>query len=306
MIRSIVVVVLLMIMSQLVFAAEMRTWTDKTGKHKQVAEFVSLKNGKLLLRKENGKKISLAISQLSKADQKVAKDLAKKAASSSKKTQSSSRFKSPSLVNSVRAAPLRSNSMQNLRQVGIALNNYVSAMGRFPTQSTNKRDSKKGLSWRVAILPYLDENVLYGKFNKNEPWDSPTNIKLLRQMPSVFKSPGGSDEPGITNYLAVVSDRSIIVNGKRGSRMQDIRDGTSRTLLVVEADDSEAVEWTKPDDLEWDYDNPAQGLGGIWPGGQFLGVFADGHTQRLSVTIGNDGLIGIFTRNGGERVNLDN
>lgn len=306
MIRWIVIAILLGVTSQHGLAvAEMRTWTDKTGKHKQEAEFVSLENGKLLLRKKNGKKISLRVSQLSEADQKVAKSLARKASSANRKTQSS-RTNSPSLVNSVRAAPLRSNSLTNLRQIGIALMNHESALQRFPTQSTNKRDSKKGLSWRVAILPYLDESALYSKFNKNEPWDSPTNMKLLSQMPSVFRSPGGSEEPGMTNYLAVVSDRSVIVNGKRGTRLQDIRDGTSTTLLVVEADDSEAIEWTKPDDLEWDYDDPAKGLGGIWPGGQFLGVFADGHAQRLSVAMGNNGLIGIFTRNGRERVNLDN
>ena len=123
-------------------------------------------------------------------------------------------------------------------------------------------------------------------------------------MPDVFKSPGSSTESGWTNYLAVVGDDSIISTGKKGNGARNIRDGTSKTLLLVEVNDSEAAIWTKPDDYEWDRENPAAGLGGIWPA-QFIGAFADGRVQRINLSIGNDALNSLFTKSGGERYKLE-
>ena len=101
-----------------------------------------------------------------------------------------------------------------------------------------------------------------------------------------------------------MSDDSIIVDKKNGKRMRDVMDGTSRTMMIVEANDTEAVIWTKPDDYEFDVEDPSAGLGGIWPG-QFIGAFADGAVQRINLSVGNETIKAMFTRNGAERYSLE-
>jgi prepilin-type processing-associated H-X9-DG protein len=82
--------------------------------------------------------------------------------------------------------------------------------------------------------------------------------------------------------------------------MKEISDGTSNTILVVEADPDHSVIWTKPDDFEVDLENPARGLAS---GGQlFNAVFADGHVEALEGSMNSKTLRAMFTRDGGERI----
>ena len=46
--------------------------------------------------------------------------------------------------------------MNNLKQIGLAMHNYLSAKGTFPARAIRDKDGKPLLSWRVAILPYLE------------------------------------------------------------------------------------------------------------------------------------------------------
>ena len=56
--------------------ASARTWTDSTGNHTVEAEFVDLKDGKVRLKKEDGKTITIPIERLSEADQEFVKSTA--------------------------------------------------------------------------------------------------------------------------------------------------------------------------------------------------------------------------------------
>ncbi len=156
----------------------------------------------------------------------------------------------------------------------------------------------------MAILPYLEEQSLYDQFHKDEPWDSEHNLKLVAQMPKVFRSPGSDAEPGYTNYLAVVGSNTVIANSGRGTRVQDIKDGTSKTAMVVEVDDDRAVIWTQPGDFEWEADELGAGLGQIWSGA-FFATLADGSSRRIFLSAGPELLRGLFTRNGGEPVEFE-
>src|SRR5690606_10896708 len=97
------------------------------------------------------------------------------------------------------------------------------------------------LSWRVHILPFLGEQSLYDQFHLDEPWDSPHNTRLIARMPEVYRCPGADrDEGGTTTYL-VPRGEGTIFPGARGVPPEEITDGTSNTLLVVDADPARAV-----------------------------------------------------------------
>jgi hypothetical protein len=70
--------------------------------------------------------------------------------------------------------PLQLNNQ--MKQLGLALHNYAAANGHLPPAVSRGPDGKPLLSWRVAILPYLEEEQLYKQFHQDEPWDSPHNI----------------------------------------------------------------------------------------------------------------------------------
>jgi prepilin-type processing-associated H-X9-DG protein len=107
---------------------------------------------------------------------------------------------------------------------------------------------------------------------------------------------------GLTNYLAVVGEPCAMNGTAEGLRFAQFTDGTAQTMVLVEADVDQAVEWTKPADWEFDANNPQRGLGGLRPGG-WNAAFADGHVTFISKSIDPQVLKALFTRNGREVVN---
>jgi hypothetical protein len=80
----------------------------------------------------------------------------------------------------------RKKSENNLKQLALAMHNYHDVNGRFPPAASRGADDKPLLSWRVMILPYLEQEALYKEFNMDEPWDSEQNKKLLAKMPDIY------------------------------------------------------------------------------------------------------------------------
>jgi hypothetical protein len=129
------------------------------------------------------------------------------------------------------------------------------------------------LSWRVALLPYLDQVDLYRQFKLDEAWDSQHNKQLLAKMPTVFAPARGTPkEPHSTFCQVFVGTGAAVFQGKEGQRLQDIAKGTSATAMLAEAAD--AVPWTKPADLPYDDDKPLPKLGSHFPDGLYM-LFAD-------------------------------
>lgn len=141
-----------------------------------------------------------------------------------------------------------------LRQLGIALQNYKMSKGSFPPVYLPDKDSKPMHSWRVLVLPYLEQDDIYKKYNFDEPWDSPNNRNLLSQkLPSnnPFKCPTQkADAPESTaiNYVAVVGKNTAWRSDKSIS-LKDLAPGeASKTILVIETADSR-IQWNEPRDL---------------------------------------------------------
>jgi hypothetical protein len=149
--------------------------------------------------------------------------------------------------------------MTQFKQLSLAMLNYESANKHLPPAAICDKDGKPLLSWRVAILPYMDERELYDQFHLDEPWDSPHNRELVKKMPKGFADPdsrlAGLASEGKTTYQVPVGPETVFHN-KEGTKYKEIKDGTSSTILMVEVAPEQAVEWTKPVDWEVDLAHP--------------------------------------------------
>ena len=209
-------------------------------------------------------------------------------------------------VQQVRAAARRTIAMNNLRQMALALLNYENARGHFPPAYSVNDDGTPLLSWRVAILPYMEQNALYEQFHLDEPWDSPHNIALSEQMPEVFNHPSYGSLGNQTVFVAPVGNDSILSPGPiddsgNGNEIAGITDGLSNTPLLVTVNEINAVVWTSPEDLPYD-DLGDEQLAGAVSGylNQMQTVLGDGSTHSfdgLSIeSLGGQGLRSGFNK----------
>jgi prepilin-type processing-associated H-X9-DG protein len=205
-------------------------------------------------------------------------------------------------VQQAREAARRSQCQNNLKQIGLALHNYADVNGTLPPAYVADADGKPLHSWRVLILPYLDQKPLYDSYNFSEPWDGPNNSRLLSQMPSVYRCPSDPLGNGSTHtaYAGVFGEHCIF-RGSAPVGFRDITDGTSNTLLVGETDGA-GIPWMKPDDINVELHpsiGDTQGFSSHHAGGvQFL--MADGAVRFVSQHIHAPTLKSLFTRDGGE------
>ncbi len=123
-------------------------------------------------------------------------------------------------------------------------------------------------SWRVLILPYIQEEALYKEFHLDEPWDSPHNIALLSRMPAAYAQPRwkASQVPAGHTVIHVFVGKGAAFEGQQGLKVPGgFRKGFWDTILVVEA--GPPVPWTKPEDLAYDPDGPLPDLRGLFRDG---------------------------------------
>jgi hypothetical protein len=217
-------------------------------------------------------------------------------------------------VQAAQEASRRTQSSNNLKQILLALHNYHDTFRTLPPAYTFDRVNKKpGLSWRVMILPFIEEQALYNQFHMDEPWDSENNKALIAKMPKIYRSPRSTAGEGKTVYLGVSGEGGIFSPPKptgqdspsaRGIGFGSVTDGLSNTIAVVEASDDSAVIWTKPDDFIPDKDNPFQGLLGKSSMGVQVGLM-DGSVRFISPKIAPEMLLRLFGRNDGQVVDFN-
>jgi RNA polymerase sigma factor (sigma-70 family) len=197
----------------------------------------------------------------------------------------------------------REQNVNNLKMIALAMHNVAASTNetRFAAAAIRK-DGKPLLSWRVAILPYLEQKSLYDKFHLDEPWNSPHNKTLLNQMPEIYAPVVRTDEPRGSTYYQVFTGPGALFEDELGPKLQDVRDGTSNTFMVAEA--GSPVPWTKPEDIAYDKDKPLPKLGRQFVDGFYV-AFADGSVRFVGN--GNDPEVfrRFITRSGGEIITAD-
>ena len=201
-------------------------------------------------------------------------------------------------VQQAREAARRSASKNNMKQLLLAFHNYYDFYKHFPARANYDNNGKPLLSWRVHILPFIDQQALYKRFKLNEPWDSPHNKQLIRLMPSTYANPN-LPAGSVTNYLAVIGADSVV--SATGVKMRQITDGTSNTAMLVEVNAERAVPWTKPVDHEFIEKDLKAGLGGLRPGSFQVG-WADGSVRSLRLSVDPKYIQAMVTKSGREVV----
>ena len=203
-------------------------------------------------------------------------------------------------IRKVRLAAAASQSANNLKQIAIAMHNYLDANNAFPPAAVCDKKGKPMLSWRVLILPYIEQDALYKEFKLDEPWDSDTNKKLLSKMPKVYVVPTQSEKDTAefkTHYRVFVGNGALF-DYLKGPRIQDIADGTSNTVLVATA--AEAVPWTKPEELAFDPEKDMGKLLGDAGLDRLQLALADGSVRAIPRGVPAKKLNAWITRAGGE------
>jgi hypothetical protein len=172
--------------------------------------------------------------------------------------------------------------------------------GRYPAPYSADARGRPLLSWRVHLLPMLDERALYEEFRLGEPWDSPHNAALIPRMPKVYRSPLSEANEGMTTYLAVRGKHALFVDDRTRRAERDIEDGPSNTAAIVEVTDELAIPWTSPNDLNVD-DAPSL-RDALFAGRKAaVAAFCDGHVFAVPAATPERALRAAVTIAGGER-----
>ena len=202
-------------------------------------------------------------------------------------------------VQKVREAAQRTSSINNLKQIALAMHNYNSTYGAFPAAAIcDKKTGKPLLSWRVAILQYIEEEALYKQFKMDEPWDSEHNLKLAKNMPKIYFHPKANKPGDDKTHYRLFYGKGAAFELNKTTQINNITDGTSNTIMAVEAE--EPVVWTNPNDLAFD---PTKALPKMLSiNGKFSAAYCDGSVRSFKVPIDQEILKLLIQKNDGKLI----
>lgn len=212
----------------------------------------------------------------------------------------------PAFQRSSCTATRRSDCAYNLRQIGLGLQNYADIYGCFPPAYIADESGRPVHSWRVLILPFIEQGGLYEQYDFNEPWDGPHNSLLAAQMPPCYRCPSDGMLSRVTSSYLAITGAETAWPGADRITFSDFKDGTSNTIAVVEVASS-GIHWMEPDDLPFRAlskgVNPSVGLG---VSSRHIDgancVFFDGHSNYLQNAELPVILEALATRAGGETI----
>ncbi len=217
------------------------------------------------------------------------------------------------IVSFARPAAYRNWCANNLKQITIALQNYHDVKGVYPPSYISDRSGAPILSWRVPILPYMEENVLYSRIDISKAWNAPSNRATTSIPVDTFQCPSHSSSAPTTHYLAIVGPQTAWPEA-RGRSLKEITNGPANTILLIETCER-VVNWAEPRDLSFEQavellSSPIPVNDGHYVGNGFLYkrsggrhvAFADGHVAFLNSPLDRDLAAALLTVSGGEEI----
>lgn len=227
-------------------------------------------------------------------------------------------------VQSAREAARRAQSTNHLKQLALSLHNYHDAYKSFPAGSypNEKLKPDERFGWLARVLPFVEQQALYQKLDFEESWDDSANEKAVATRIPIYLNPGytarnsdiaethyvgmagvGADAP----RLPVTHARAGIFGDNRKTRIRDIIDGTSNTIMISEASDKFGS-WAQGGNAAYrpitkkPYINGPDGIGGPFRGGCNT-AFGDGSVRFMSENVDPSVLEALSTMAGGELTN---
>lgn len=158
------------------------------------------------------------------------------------------------LVASYQAAAHRTRCSKHMKLFGLAFHSYYTEHGTLPPAYLTDEDGKPMHSWRVLILPFMEQQELYDQYNFDEPWNGPNNRLLWSKMPKFYSCPEAEFDAPLTSYQVAVGPGTAF-DPEQSITFDDMLDGTSNTVLVFDAA-ADPVIWTEPRDIPYDPDEP--------------------------------------------------
>lgn len=154
-------------------------------------------------------------------------------------------------VQSAREAARRSQCLYNLKQISLALHNYHDTFKSFPPAYIADANGQPMHSWRVLILPFMEQQELYDQYRFDEPWDGPNNQKLHSKVVDTYCCPSvhsGTEHTTHTNYVAIIGPNTVWP-GSGTTDFSAIVDGTSNTVMLIESKSAD-IHWIEPRDVD--------------------------------------------------------
>ena len=190
-------------------------------------------------------------------------------------------------------------ALNNLKNIALAMVIYEGTYGAFPAAAIcDKKTGKPLLSWRVAILQYIEEEALYKQFKMDEPWDSEHNLKLAKNMPKVYFNPKANKPGDNKTHYRLFYGKGAAFELNKPTQIINITDGLSNTLMAVEAEES--VVWTNPNDLAFD---PTKALPKMLSiDGKFSAAYCDGSVRTFKMPIDQEILKLLIQKNDGKPI----
>ncbi|MEA1950084.1 MAG: DUF1559 domain-containing protein [Planctomycetota bacterium] len=138
-----------------------------------------------------------------------------------------------------------------LRSIGLALRAYHDAHGQFPPAYITDAEGRPMHSWRVLLLPYFGDQVIYKMYRFDEPWNSPNNLRLASSLEDMYRCPTTEDiETGtpLSTHFVAVTGPGTAWPGPESSKLEDFSDGDGNTIMLVEIAGSD-INMLEPRDI---------------------------------------------------------
>lgn len=223
-------------------------------------------------------------------------------------------------VQQAREAARRTQSRNNLKQIGLAFHNYHDVYTHFPTGTVENEnlDPEERLGWAVSILPFIDQASVHEQIQMDAGWQQQPEFIQETAIP-IYVNPSmpRHDGPGgQIDYIGVAGigidaasldnddPKAGIFGYDRKTRIRDITDGTSNTMMV--SDSQEPQPWIRGRRTirgfsAEPYVNGPDGFGSPHPGGMQI-LMADGSVRFISEFVDPAIIEALATKAGGERV----
>ncbi len=209
-------------------------------------------------------------------------------------------------IRAAREAAIAVCSQCPLNQIQLALSNYRTEYGCFPPAYVADRDGKPMHSWRVLILPMIEQAEIHAAYRFDEPWNGPNNSKLLDKMPQIFHVCSEPASTSVTNVV-VIAGAGTAFPGSQSTRKEQFADGLNNTILLAEIANSD-INWLEPRDLDVEQmsfrvnDPLRPSISTSRRTGPYV-VFADRITgHRLASSLSEKALRSLMTIAGGEQM----